>query len=165
MARPSLTARVVMGTLNVNLAYAMYPELPHAAMRLLAGMASRALDHDSPRQPARRYFVHEDERAELMGPSLPAEPPPDDDSPAAHRVRLERAARHRAVRRAIRTLVEAGAIEVVYPARTGRTAVYRLNLDVVPAITGDDQRPPGGGRAVAESRTRGGREPDAHRPP
>lgn len=105
-----------MGTSNANTALVRFGTLKHREMRLLLGMALKALDSQTvdragrTREP-RRYFDGLTAMCEILG----AEPGS----------RSNRSS----VMAALKALREAGAIEIVAPGFLGHQAEYALNLD------------------------------------
>jgi hypothetical protein len=91
-------------------------DLGNTAARLLVHMALECWDEgDNPaRQEPRRYFAGRESSAVALGFLAP-----ENGSEAAHR----------AVKRAIRELVDAGAIERIRAGRGGHTSEYLLVLD------------------------------------
>lgn len=106
-----------MGAGNAKAAMVMWRNLPHASMRAFVYMALVSLDDDVP--PV--YFAGREALALALGRAVP----PEDDDPAVVR---ERRAAFRAVDRALKDLIDAGAIELVKPGAPGRNARYALNL-------------------------------------
>lgn len=95
-----------MGVRNVSACYAMWPQLPHAAFRVLVGMALQSLDaSENQKRPPRIWFGGQDALIEMAGGS--------------------RATAYRA----LSTLREAGAIEQLEAGRFAHRAVYKLALD------------------------------------
>lgn len=130
-----------MGARNVAAAYAMYPRLPHRAMRLLAYMALRSLDDDRPDAPARRYFGGRDDMAEALGYDLGTS--------------ARREAAHREVRRAVAQLRAAGALGRLASGRAGNRSVYQLRLELLSPRRGmDDPLQEGHGRPPQEGSVR-----------
>lgn len=127
-----------MGARNVSACFAVWPHLPHAAFRLLVGMALTALDNpSSDGRPPRVYFGGEDGMTELLGGGRSA------------------------VYRALATLREAGAVDVLDAGRSGHRAVYKLRLDVIPSSS---SVPEVGPTSVPEVGRRASRKRDAERP-
>ncbi|MCS5498199.1 hypothetical protein NY547_13195 [Cnuibacter physcomitrellae] len=85
-----------------------------AASRLLLHMALECWDDDREGQPARRYFGGRESSALALGFLAPA----NGEEPA-----------HRAVKRAVRELIESGAITRVRNGGRGRTSEYELLLN------------------------------------
>jgi len=126
-----------VGARNVAAAYAMYPRLPHRAMRLLAYMALRSLDDDRPEAPARRYFGGRDEMAEALGYDLSTD--------------ARREAARREVRRTVAQLRAAGALGRLASGRAGNRSVYQLRLELLSPRRGvDDPLQEGRGRPPQE---------------
>lgn len=95
-------------------------ELGNSATRLLLHMALECWDEERGEQAARRYFAGRESSAIALGFLAP-----DNGGEAAHR----------AVKRAVKELVERGAITRVRLGGRGDTSEYELNLD--------SSRPPG----------------------
>jgi hypothetical protein len=89
-------------------------ELGNSATRLLLHMALECWDEDRSDQPARRYFAGRESSAVALGFLAPG-----NGSEAAHR----------AVKRAVKELVDRGAISRVRLGGRGETSEYELNLD------------------------------------
>jgi hypothetical protein len=114
-----------MGAANAQLAYIVWGKhLSDLEIRLLVFMALTALDKPTPEQPARMYFGGREHLAIGLGREVPG-----DDDPKGQKAITE------AVRRVIKSLVKAGAIERTTHAREGRRQVYRLHLDRRPGAT------------------------------
>lgn len=111
-----------MGAGNVKAVYAQWRQLPHAPFRLLAYMAVVSLDSPDGNIPARLFFAGREAMAVALG-SMP--PPENPDDPAV--VRERRAAFGR-VDRALKELVEKGAVERVKQAGHFSNAHYALNI-------------------------------------
>ncbi|HEY9251580.1 MAG TPA: hypothetical protein VIP06_02895 [Nocardioides sp.] len=86
-------------------------------------MSLTALDKPTPEQPARMYFGGREHLAIGLGRKL-------EDADAKGQKAI-----HEAVRRVIKNLVDAGAIERTTHAREGRRQVYRLLLDKTAGAT------------------------------
>lgn len=89
-------------------------ELGNTAARLLSHMALECWDEDQGGQAARRYFAGRESSAIALGFSAP-----DNGSEAAHR----------AVKRAVKELIDRGAIRRVRLGGRGETSEYELILD------------------------------------
>ena len=106
-----------MGARLIAEVLANFNDVGYDAYRLLVRMAHTALDEDTKDRPARLYFGGRDVLAETIRDDLPAEP-----------TSKERKNAYADVRRALRVLVEAGAVERANSAHTGERQVYRLTL-------------------------------------
>lgn len=113
-----------MGANNVKQVYAHWKDLGHRPHRLLAYMALRTLDADSPP----RYWAGRDSLAEALGYSVPPAPADDDESPEAEAARRERATGHNAVSKVTGELVKAGALIRLHPGNFRTNAVFALVL-------------------------------------
>ncbi len=119
-----------MGASNVKLVYAQWGHLADRPFRLLVHMALVTLDDDRDGRPARRYWQGREALAGALGRSLPS---PDDTTDDA---RARRAAAFEAVRSALKSLVDAGAVaRGDSVARSGHRAEYVLHL-VIPQPQG-----------------------------
>lgn len=107
-----------MGAGNAQLAYVVWGHLSDLEIRLLAFMALTSLDQSTPSQPSRMYFGGREHLAIGLG-----RPMPGDDDPKGQKAVRE------AVRRVVKSLVDAGAIERTTHAREGRRQAYRLHLE------------------------------------
>lgn len=132
-----------MGASNAIAVFTYWGALPHRAHRLLTFMALHSLDQGRPGQPARRYWGGREAMAAALGPLAP-EPAVGDDSPSAVAARVRRETAFRLVRRALRDLVDAGALREVRRGRVGQRSEYELLLSGLPEEGRDD--PPEGGR-------------------
>ncbi|QIS39074.1 hypothetical protein [Clavibacter capsici] len=103
-------------------AFAVDHQLPHHEVRVLAWMALRALDTDSPP----RYFAARESTALALGHRVPDEPDPDDPDADAKTAERERAFQR--VKVAVRGLVNAGAITRLHAGREGQRAVFAITL-------------------------------------
>ena len=112
-----------MGAGNVKAVYAQWRQLPHAPFRLLAYMAVVSLDAPDGNIPARLFFAGREAMAVALG-SMP--PPENPDDPAVMRER--RAAFGRRSDRALKELVETGAVRRVKAAGHYSNAHYALNI-------------------------------------
>lgn len=106
---------------------AMRLQLGNTAARLLTHMALECWDEDRGEQAARRYFAGRESSAIALGFGAP-----DNGGEAAHR----------AVKRAIKELIERGAIRRVRMGGRGETSEYELLLD--------SSRPPSARRGADE---------------
>lgn len=88
--------------------------LGNSAARLLLHMALECWDEDRDAQPARRYFARRESSALALGYSAP-----ENGGEAAHR----------AVKRAIRELIESGVIRRLRLGGRGDTSEYELLLN------------------------------------
>lgn len=102
-------------------------DLGNTASRLLVHMALECWDEERGDQAARRYFAGRESSAIALGFLAP-----DNGSEAAHR----------AVKRAVKELVDSGAIRRVRLGGRGETSEYELVLD--------SSRPPAARRGVNE---------------
>ncbi|MDK1346182.1 hypothetical protein QNO09_23300 [Streptomyces sp. 378] len=132
--------------------YAEWKELPHAPFRLLAYMAVVSLDAPDGDIPARRFFAGREAMAVALG-SMP--PPEDLDDPVV--VRERRAAFGR-VDRALKVLIEEGAVTRVKAAGHFSNAHYALNVrgasrTTVSVAQDSDHGERGSSGEVSEART------------
>jgi hypothetical protein len=104
----------------VTLVLMRWTQLADVEFRLLVRMAHTALDEGSPGVPAATYFGGHD----LLAATLRSEG-------GSQTTLLRR------VRKAITSLVEAGALERVGAARSGANQIYRLTLNTVREIESD----------------------------
>jgi hypothetical protein len=134
-----------MGARNVSAVFALWPTLPPLPKVLLLGMALQSLDAPSADgRPARVFFGGQDALVEFGGRSRTA------------------------AYRALKTLREHGAVEVLDAGRNGHRAVYRLALDPLAegsqnrdASTLDDEEAESRNRDAKGSRNRDGRVPES----
>lgn len=118
-----------MGAQNVSKAFTLWRSLTDQPFRALTYMALVSMDSDDP--PT--YWGGREALAEALGHTLP--PEDSADAEAAAQVR-EKA--YRAVKRALRSLQQEGAIHTLKPASFRRHAVYEIRLRL-----GVDNRPQG----------------------
>lgn len=104
-----------MGAQNVSAAFAMYPNLPHRAFRLLTHMALVSLDAAAEGQRARVYFGGAEALAEALGLEVGTD------------------STRRTVRRVLAELEAAGAIKRTATGGGGRRSEYRLALNPLAA--------------------------------
>lgn len=132
----------------------MYPDLPHAAMRLLVYMALSTLDEPGEDgRPARVSWLGREALAGALGFDVPAEPEPWQDGPEADRVRAVRHSAFTMLKRQIKVLTDAGAIERARAGGRNRTAEYVLNVNPLDS-QGQRSVAPVGQRIVAPKRQR-----------
>lgn len=112
-----------MGAGNVVQAFGSWPHLPDRAMRVLIRMAVTAMDDGVPP----RYFGGWELLAHSLGCVWTAPTPLMSDDERQEAERSTEAAR-RAVGRAVRALIQAGAVERLNVPQAGRRADYALIL-------------------------------------
>ncbi|SKB86180.1 hypothetical protein SAMN05660916_03018 [Arthrobacter sp. 31Cvi3.1E] len=134
-----------LGAQNVSKAFTLWRSLTDQPFRALTYMALVSMDSDNP--PT--YWGGRDALAEALGHTLPAAE--SEDAEAAAQIR-EKA--YRAVKRALKSLHQEGAIQTIKPASFRSHAVYgimlRIGVDNCPQGTekeppkGTDETPPKG---------------------
>lgn len=129
-----------MGAKNVGQVFTQWGHLPGTPFRLLVYMALRSLDADA----LPRYWGGRDDLARALGRELP---PDTDDSPAAER---QRTAAYKAVKVAVRQLVDCKAIAPLRRAYSGQRQEWALALR--PA-EGDQTSSKRGTETVPQSRS------------
>ena len=141
-----------MGAGNVKAIYAQWGRLAHAPFRLLAYMGVVSLDAPDGSIPARLFFAGREAMAIALG-TIP--PPENSDDPAVTRERRSAFGR---VDRALKVLVDEGAVTRVKAAGHYSNAHYRLNImpgsrSTVSVDQGSDHGERGPSESTEDART------------
>lgn len=113
-----------MGIDNVKLVFGRWTHVPDPGFRLLAFMALVSMDNGKP--PL--CWLSRDEMAIALGRRVPAEPSTADFSPRAVEDRKRREADLKAVQRALKQAMNAGAVEIHEAHAPGRRSTFKLLL-------------------------------------
>lgn len=124
-----------MGIRNVNAAFVYWSHLPDRPFRLLIRMCQIANDD------TRTYYGGQEMLAQGLGINAPSLPHDDEtDSDEMDRIRDERDAAFRRVRRALQTLTDSGVVSLLNVPRVGVRATYAIHAYSPPEQV--TQRPP-----------------------